>query len=167
MLKDFEDRCAYSLVHIEDCGKREMEVDHHNPTITGNKKHNYANLFPATRHCNGKKSDVWPTKAEQRKGLRFLNPRKEGDYGCQIFENEKGELVGVTPAARYHIEKLDLNAPHLTLRRNLRTEFNSKLRNYYIRVEQGSDFAEVEYLIKSIGKWLRIAIPFIPPPPPA
>jgi hypothetical protein len=165
LLKDFEGRCAYSLVHFNDCGTRDMEIDHHNPTVSGNARHNYENLFPATRHCNGKKSDEWPTRAMQKKGIRFLNPCKEQDYDSQIFEKEDGRLVGTTPAARWHIMMLDLNASHLIHRRNERRKLKILLRDLGITLRQGVSEHEVSKHIAVLQETLRIAIPFISPPP--
>jgi len=63
------------------------------------------------RHCNGKKSNTWPSKAELAAGCRFLNPCEEMDYGEQIFEDPlTNRLVGITPAAIWHIRICALNS---------------------------------------------------------
>jgi len=78
-----------------------LEVDHFDPRRKNDLTQDYENLFPASRHCNGKKADTWPTRSELAVGCRFLNPCQEMDYGEQIFEApESHELVGVTPAAK-------------------------------------------------------------------
>ena len=101
-----------------------MEVDHFNPHLKHTKRNAYSNLMPAIRPCNGKKRDLWPTPEMQKEGIHFINPCKEDDYGVQIFEIlESGKLVGTTPAARYHIRSLDLNAPFLMRERKIRTNF--------------------------------------------
>jgi hypothetical protein len=100
-------------------GTTAMEIDHHNPFRTD--KNAYENLFLATKHCNGHKLQNWPSEEQKQKGIRFLNPCIEDDYGHQIFEDpETFELWGCTPAARYHIRKLYLNAPHLIDERRTR-----------------------------------------------
>jgi hypothetical protein len=122
LLEDFLHRCAYSLQHVDRVGWTIIEVDHHNPTLNGAARNRYENLFPATRHCNGTKSNNWPSKEARRKGVRFLNPCREGDYGTQIFEDANThELIGITPAAKYHIRVLGLNAPFLINERKERT----------------------------------------------
>ena len=98
LIRDFEARCAYSMQHQSRGGR--LEVDHFDPRRKKDLIQSYANLFPASRHCNGKKSDTWPNKAERAAGCRFLNPCEEMDYDEQIFEDPTThELVGVTPAA--------------------------------------------------------------------
>src|SRR5260370_537914 len=87
LLKDSEGRCAYSLQHVEKVGYKWMEVDHFNPNIRGPSRNDYSNLLPATRHCNGSKSGLWPDAELRKAGGRFLNPAKERDYGVHIFEN--------------------------------------------------------------------------------
>ena len=162
LLKDFEGRCAYSLVHVKDCGERLMEVDHHNPTFSGKIRNNYNNLFPATRHCNGKKSNTWPPKALRAKGIRFLNPCKEGDYGYQIFENEGGELIGVTPAAKYHIVMLDLNDDHLVRRRRERTMLEKLIKETGIIMNAHASVDAISHHISEVKKMLSYSIPPIP-----
>jgi hypothetical protein len=103
-----------------------MDVDHHNPTLSDATKNNYNNLFLTTRHCNGKKSNNWPSTEQQKLGIRFLNPCEEIDYGVHIFEDpDTFEVWGETPPGRYHIRILDLNAPHLVKERRIRHIFRS------------------------------------------
>src|SRR5258708_40289089 len=98
LLNDFESRCAYSLQHVNRVGYKCMEADHFNPNLRGPARNDYSNLFPATRHCNGSKSDSWPDAHFTRLGARFLNPTKEQDYGAHIFEDTTSyELIGTTP----------------------------------------------------------------------
>ena len=116
------------MQHVQRAGgKKCMEVDHFQPK--GGNRHHYINLFPATRHCNGAKSQTWPTAAQQRAGLRLLNPCKEVDYGVHIFENPHTyELEGVSPAGRFQIFVCDLNAEHLVRERRERAEIRAALR---------------------------------------
>src|ERR1700690_2436329 len=115
LMKDFESRCAYSMQHVDLAGGAKcMEVDHFNPHKKDDPIQDYANLFLASRHCNGSKRDRWPSNKDQALGLRFLNCCNEQDYGEHIFEDpDTHELVGVTPEGRYHVRNCDLNAPHL------------------------------------------------------
>lgn len=122
-------RCGYSLEHVLDFGERTMEVDHFNPTLTHPERNRHENLIAASRHCNGHKSQYWPSEELQDAGVRFLNPYIEPDYGVHIFENlETGELIGTTPAGRWQIEMLDLNAEHLVIKRLDRTKILNELK---------------------------------------
>jgi hypothetical protein len=98
-----------------------MEVDHFNPKLTGASRQKYENLFLATRHCNGSKSNIWPSRKLRKSGIRFLNPCVEIDYGVHIFEHPMTHrVIGVTPAGKYHVISCDLNAEHLTVERRER-----------------------------------------------
>lgn len=108
-------------------GKGGMDIDHHNPNLSHPKKNAYTNLFLATRHCNGKKGKTWPTAEQREAGIRFLNPCDEEDYGVHLFEDpDTFEIWGSTPAGKYHVRMLDLNAGHLVGERRRRHE----LRNF-------------------------------------
>jgi hypothetical protein len=122
--RDFDDRCAYSCQHSSRAGGLKcMEIDHFDPRKKDKYYQEYANFFLATRHCNGSKRDIWPSRSEQTQGLRYLNPCREQDYGVHIFEDPKTHLlVGVTPAGRYHIRMCDLNADHFVTERRDRSE---------------------------------------------
>ncbi len=114
LMTDFEGRCAYSMQHISRAsGRRNMHIDHFNPHLKKEYFQEYKNLFLSTSHCNGSKSDRWPTNKERRElGWRFLDSTKEHDYGVHIFEDpDTHEVVGVTPAGRYQVLNCDLNAP--------------------------------------------------------
>lgn len=128
LLTAFENRCAYSMQHMDRAGGRKcMEVDHFKPK--GRKRNAYTNLLPATRHCNGAKGQNWPTKAQSRQGLRLLNPCREVDYGVHLFEDPAThEVVGKTPAGKWHIRVCDLNAPHLVRERKDRAKIDEVLR---------------------------------------
>jgi hypothetical protein len=74
-----------------------MQVDHFNPNLKKNFLQDYVNLFLSTSHCNGSKSDRWPTNKERAKGWRFLDCTKEIDYGVHIFASlaeTVGEFIG-------------------------------------------------------------------------
>lgn len=119
--RDFKDRCAYCMRKIATIS--EMEIDHFNPTKKNDKIQRYSNLFLADKHCNNFKDNTWPAVSLRRKGVRFLNCCKEVDYGGVIFEdNTTHELIPVTPAARYHIDYLDLNNDGLVKIRKKRSD---------------------------------------------
>lgn len=167
LLKDFDGRCAYSMEKVQELA----EVDHFNPNYKKNRIQEYENLFPSSRHCNGKKSSTWPTKKLQALGIRFLNCSEEMDYGESIFEDPStNELIGTTPAAKWHIRQLDLNAPHLINKRSHRAALRRHLSQPIIASVNYSDSDEILAAQKSIQKVQAILddmIPDIPEPPPA
>lgn len=124
-MADFQKRCAYSMQHISRAsGPRNMQVDHFNPNLKQEYFQEYSNLFLSTSHCNGSKSDRWPTNKERDNGSRFLDCTKEIDYGVHIFEDpDTHELVGVTPPGRYHVLNCDLNAPQFIDERTKRARY--------------------------------------------
>jgi hypothetical protein len=163
LLQDFLGRCAYSLQHHKKIGWTVMETDHHDPQLKGAARNNYDNLFPASRHCNGSKSDHWPTKTMKIAGIRFLNPCKETDYGEQIFEDPvTHHLVGTTKAAIFHIRVLQLNAQHLVEERKERSVLEEVLDKTPALVKnQGLAIETVNALRQS----KELMIPPIPAPP--
>jgi hypothetical protein len=164
LIRDFEGRCAYSMQYQSRCGS--LEVDHFDPRKKKDLIQNYDNLFPASRHCNGKKGDSWPTKAELDLGCRFLNPCNEMDYGEQIFEDPyTNKLVGVTPAAKWHIRICGLNADRLIEERWRRAKHWRTLQHKYIRIKKSVSHDTVKDLVKSFREEVELMIPKIPPPP--
>jgi hypothetical protein len=133
-----------------------MEIDHHNPKLEGDARHDYNNLFPATRHCNHAKSNKWPSSEDRDKGIRFLNPCEEGDYNVQIFEKEDGKLVGTTVAARYHIAELNLNADDLVRDRLFRKDIRQLITKLHISDPD---------LLSAMRRVIHTSIPPIDPPP--
>lgn len=138
-----------------------MEIDHFNPTLSKTARHRYRNLMWSTRLCNNAKRDYWPTPAERKKGVRFLNPCEEWDYGSQIFEDPvTHELIGVTPAAKYQIIMLRLNRETFVWERRERTKLIRQLKSVY--TFRGAAFEELLTKIKEIKESLEILIPPIP-----
>lgn len=141
-----------------------MEVDHFQPK--GKRRHHYSNFLPATRHCNGAKSQTWPTAADWRAGIRFLDPTVEQDYGVHMFEDPiTHHLVGATPAGRFQILICDLNAPHLVRERRDRAEIATALAQSALPMIVGAPFAEVARSLQALKEELALKIPPIPPPP--
>jgi len=131
LMEDFQKRCAYSMQHITRAGgPRNMEVDHFNPNHKKDYFQEYSNLFLATGHCNGWKSDRWPTNKDRDLHFRFLDCTKDPDYGVHIFEDpDTHEVVGVTNEGRYHVRNCDLNAPHFIKERTERAAYWETLEN--------------------------------------
>lgn len=147
------------MQHFEHAGK--LEVDHFDPRRKKDLRQEYDNLFPASRHCNGKKSDHWPTKLELTAGCRFLNPCEEMDYGEQIFEDPQTHLVvGITPAARWHIRMCGLNDDSLVGERAKRAKYRDLLENTSIRIKKEAQ--DLLPLIESFRQEVEKMIPPIP-----
>jgi hypothetical protein len=164
LMRDFGGRCAYSMQHYLRCGL--LEVDHFDPRLKNEVIQDYGNLFPASRHCNGKKSDTWPTREDLGAGCRFLNPCEEVDYGEQIFEDpDTHRLVGVTPAAIWHIRICGLNADHLVHERRRRAAHWAEIKRTAILVK--GEHQKVGTLIKNYREEVELMIPEIPAPPVA
>lgn len=172
LMKDFECRCAYSMVHMDLAGgESSMEVDHFKPKKKFPKKANsYSNLMLASRHCNGKKGDAWPTREMKKLGFEFINPCKELDYGNHIFEEiETGKLVGATNKGWYQIDKCMLNAPHLIRQRRDRTKLLKLIRSSVpVCIPEDKTIQEAERQLKEfrdrISDIEKKYIPYIPPP---
>ncbi len=165
LLRDFGNRCAYSMQHIDMAGGlKHMEVDHFNPTLRERKRHAYSNLFLATRHCNGAKSDWWPKPQELKLGIRFLDCCAEEDYGVHIKEvRDTHEVVGLTPAGKYHIRMCDLNAPHFTRERARRAELREVLnRSALFTMKRGVTYEMLYGITSTLRKNLELMIPEIP-----
>lgn len=164
LIRDFEERCAYSMQHQSRSGP--FEVDHFDPRKKNDLIQDYNNLFPASRHCNGKKWEHWPSKAELAAGCRFLNPCEEMDYGDQIFEDpQSNELIGITPAATWHIRICGLNADHLIEERRRRAKYWRTLQNRAIRLKTNVPHETARQLIENFREEVELMIPKVPPPP--
>ncbi|MHB8519513.1 MAG: HNH endonuclease [Limisphaerales bacterium] len=159
LMRDFGGRCAYSMQHQSRSGA--LEVDHFDPRLKKELIQDYSNLFPASRHCNGKKSDIWPGKEELAAGCRFLNPCEEMDYGEQIFEDAATHrLIGTTPAAIWHVRVCGLNADHLVFERRRRAEHWTQIKRTAVLVRGNQ--VEVGRLIRKYREEVELMIPEIP-----
>ena len=154
LLKDFEERCAYTRIHSKSLGGgRQLHVDHFNPKLKS--KSPYENLFPAYGPCNKAKGESWPVKSQLDKGLRFLNPCEEDDYGVQIFEDpDTHKLVPANQAASYHIDTLDLDCA-----------LEQRKQRALIQRILDSGIVKDPKMKADIEETLKISIPPIPPPP--
>jgi hypothetical protein len=144
-----------------------MEIDHFNPTLKRAAIQDYANLFLATRHCNGAKGNQWENHQRRQRGARFLNCCKETDYGVHIFEDpDTHKLVGVTPEGKYHVRNCDLNAPHLVRERLERAQLFQLLQRTPICVKPGIPIPkEADKITLIIQQLTTIAGKMIPPIP--
>jgi len=161
LLKDFDNRCAYSMVHVSQITKTVMEVDH----FDSSKKHrcNYTNLFPAHSTCNRAKGK----DAKITGPVRLLNPCTDVDYGGEIFEDPKThELVATTPSGEYHIDVLDLNNEDFVKQRKERSVLLS-LANSYIAFSASNpgNLEIIQEALSNFSSLISTKIPEIPPPP--
>lgn len=171
--KDFENRCAYSMIHVVLAGGETcMEVDHFKPKNKPSKKtHSYKNLMLASRHCNSAKGEEWPNAKLRKQGFEFINPCEEMDYGKHIFENiETGKLVPATPKGAYQINKCMLNADHLVTQRKQRTELLNLLKSTKPislpnDIQMNEAKIKLKTLINNIENFKERYIPYIPPLP--
>ena|ERR1041385_2442236 len=164
LLRDFERRCAYSQQHTDrSLGERTMDIDHYNPMLQGAARNKYENLFLATRHCNGSKSNTWPTKSARKHGIRFLNPCEEMDYGVHIVEHpETHRLIGLTPAGDFHITCCDLNARHLVDERRERAKIHALINDTAFTTKGSGNDQQILAHKLLLQEQLRKMIPMIP-----
>lgn len=142
-------------------GQSAIDVDHFDPTLKNRYLQPYDNLFPACRHCNGKKQNAWPSEELRKKGVRFLDCTKEHDYGDHILEDpETHRVFGITPAGRYHVRVLDLNADVLVKQRKLRADFQTLTTSTPVRFTK--PFAQMAGIIQMGKELIKLMIPPIP-----
>jgi hypothetical protein len=141
-----------------------MEVDHFNPKKKEHSIQEYSNLFLSTRHCNGAKRDRWPKSKDRQRGIRFLDCCREADYGQHILEDpDTHELVGTTPAGKYHVRNCDLNAPHLVQERRERAELRRLVEKTPIVLSPKYlwDQSEKAAALKEVLKTMIPEIPYL------
>jgi hypothetical protein len=175
---DFEDRCAYSMQHCQHAGGMSaLEIDHFDPRRKNDHIQDYDNLFLARRNSNLRKSANWPSPELMKRGIRFLNCCEEMDYGKCIFEDPiTSRVFGTTPAAKYHIRVLDLNAEELITERKTRANIVKILASTSVTVRRrpgGSQGVQQDFklpllIIQHLREQLKTMIPSIglrPEPP--
>jgi hypothetical protein len=159
------------MIHKSNAGgSMGIHIDHFNSTLLGRRRHAYKNLFPSAGSCNITKLDNWPTDAQLKKGLRFLNPCEEHDYGKHIFEElESGYLVATTRAGFYHIVYMGLNDSHFVDNRLERTQFHKRLDADFLILKKSDadprDLAAAKRIFDTLKGAVERAIPKIPAPP--
>ena len=163
LLADFSDRCAYSMLHKDMAGgESAIDVDHFDPRLKSRYLQSYSNLFPASRHCNGKKQNSWPTKEMEAAEIRFLDCTKEHDYGVHILEDPATHRVfGITPAGRYHVRILDLNAGVFIKHRKMRANLGVFMNETPLTIKP-KPFDRLVAAIALARDLRDLAIPFIP-----
>ena len=142
-----------------------MHIDHFNPHLPYHTRNNYENLFLASCHCNVNKNDFWPDPKERARGVRYLNPCEERDYGEHIWEDpDTFEVWSETPAGKYHIRMMKLNSATLVRERKLRHLLSIASEGegvYEFRGEIGADDVNVRAGLEFAKDYLKHAIPSI------
>lgn len=149
-----------------------MDIEHFDPRQKSHFLQRYGNLFWACCHCNGKKGKRWPSDELQALGVRYLDCTAEQDYGAHIFEDpDTHEVFGVTPAGRYHVRHMDLNAEHLVRMRAIRADIIKTLSQTAVTVQRGVGSRKVSYRdtftgftdhVRLLKQVLDVSIPPIP-----
>ena len=163
LLADFSNRCAYSMLHKDMAGgEAAIDVDHFDPRLKSRYLQSYSNLFPASRHCNGKKQNAWPSKEMEAAGIRFLDCTKEHDYGVHILEDPATHRVfGITPAGRYHVRVLDLNAAVFIKHRKMRADLHIVMTQTPLEIKAKA-FDRLRAAIQLAKGLQELVIPLIP-----
>lgn len=142
-----------------------MEVDHFDPRLKDKARQPYLNLVIAYRACNNSKRAYWPTTAQERLGVGYLNPRQDVDYGEHIFEDPDTHKVwGCTPAGKWHVEKLNLNDEFLVKARAQRSRWFALLEqdtDSILAISPGNESKALSSL-HEIKQLCETAIPVLP-----
>ena len=113
--RDFLYCCAYCTIHENEWGGlRHFQVEHLRPKSRFPQLiADYENLLYACDVCNCYKGNDWPSDFPLVEGVGYLDPCQH-DYD-EHFENEQttGRTNGLSPPARYMVERLHLNRLHL------------------------------------------------------
>jgi hypothetical protein len=162
LLEVFGYRCAYSQRHDLVTGKSCLDIEHFNPKLTGAARNRYSNLMLGAHLTNSVKTNTWPTLRQRRKGIRFLNPCKEQDYGVHLFEDPvTHRIVSSTPAGRFHIVACNLNDESYVWERMTRANLRAQIPQPRILPMPP---VEISQLASEVSRLVEVMIPPIPPP---
>lgn len=120
--EDFRATCAYCLLEEKwAAGVENFELDHFRPQSKFPQLSlSFYNLYWSCHVCNRIKGIQWPEPRLRGKAIEFVDLCAD-EFAQHFFETAKGEWLGRTPSAKYTIEALRLNRPHLVeIRRLLR-----------------------------------------------
>ena len=120
--EDFRATCAYCLLEERwAAGLENFELDHFRPqSLFPQLALHFYNLYWSCHVCNRTKRDQWPSSAVRRRGIGFVD-LCSSRFADHFVEQGNGAWRGKTLSARYTIDALRLNRPHLVeLRRLLR-----------------------------------------------
>ncbi len=164
--KDFSGRCAYCLESHEFRHANQTHVDHFDCRLHGRRRHQYANLMLACSACNLSKHDK-PVRNPLATSQRLLNCTKENEFPEHIVENDTGEWIPRSDAARYHIAAINLSErSHRRKRWHRRKLLEQIVHLNQVAIQyRGADaFAShnrVMAIIRSIAAELEDAVPMV------
>ena len=120
--EDFRATCAFCLIEEKwAAGPENFELDHFRPQSKfPDLILNFYNLYWACHVCNKTKGNQWPSPKLRGLEVTFVDLCFD-DFAAHFVEQANGEWRGKTQSAKYTIESLRLNRPHLVeIRRLLR-----------------------------------------------
>jgi uncharacterized protein (TIGR02646 family) len=122
--KDFLYCCAYCAIHENEWGgPRHFHVEHFRPkSLFPQLATKYENLLYACEVCNCYKGNDWPSDAPLTDGVGYLDPCQHDYDGHFDSSSTTGLVQGLTPPARYMIERLHLNRRYLIRLRQKRDQ---------------------------------------------
>jgi hypothetical protein len=130
--EDFRKTCAYCLLEETwAAGLENFELDHFRPkSLFPQLALSYYNLYWSCHVCNRLKRDIWPARRLLKQGIFFVDLCVSA-FDEHFVEQKNGKWRGKTLAAKYTIDSLRLNRPHLVelriLIRDLRSpDFNDR-----------------------------------------
>lgn len=95
-------------------------------------------------------------------GIRFLDCTKEHDYGLHILEDPGTHRVfGISPAGRYHVRVLDLNAGVFIKHRQMRAKLQVFMTETPLTIKPKA-FDRLRGAVQLAKCLQEMAIPFIP-----
>jgi HNH endonuclease len=108
--RTFKCKCVYCKTHeVELGGMKYFELDHFIPGDVDRSLENvYSNLVYACDVCNRLKDNDWHFGDPLITGRGYLDPCKH-DYDLHFRFLDDGSVEGLTPIAKYMVERLHLN----------------------------------------------------------
>ena len=119
--EDFRATCGYCLLEEKwAAGRENFELDHFRPqSLFPQLAMSFHNLYWSCHVCNNVKRGRWPSMALLELGIGFVD-LCASNFSDHFVEQFSGKWRGKNLSARYTIDALRLNRPHLVeLRRIL------------------------------------------------
>jgi len=126
--QDFVRTCAYCILEeLLAAGPENFELDHFRPRFRFRHLINdFYNLYYCCHPCNRKKGSLWPSEQEEKAGFKFLDLCYE-DFEDHYRSLADGQWEPLTLSAKYTLQHLRLNNPHLVRIRRILMQSNSLL----------------------------------------
>lgn len=115
-------KCVYCAIHEDNFGGiRNYHVEHYRPKSKDEFKdliNEMTNLYYACSICNCFKGDDWPEEpSENLENCAYPDPSRTQYKEIFEIDENTGIIQGVNTAAKYVLNKLNLNRPQLILER--------------------------------------------------